>query len=153
MLYQVKLRWNISSGCSLDVPCSPVPEQPWGRAQKGRGRGEEGENGTWISVLGIFPVSDTWSDQPFKSSTRPLDRGMMFHFIGEETEPQFSLTELVAHSYEVARCSYGTQNQGSSVRSGAFHDLTLPPFIPSSFLFFPSSLPLSLLSFLLSLLR
>lgn len=24
---------------------------------------------------------------------------------------------------------------------GAFHDLTLPPFIPSSFLFFPSSLP------------
>ena len=123
---------------------SGVSSPPEGRVRKRR---EEGENGTWNSLLETFCVSRTWSDQLLKSATQPLHRGMIFHFIDEETKPQFSLTLQVAHSYQVAWCSYAIETQGSLIRSGAFHDLTLPPSIPSSSVFLLSFLP----SFLLSL--
>ena len=129
--------WMFPAASGLSSP-------PGGGCRKGERKertGPEGENRTWNSLLETFSVSGTWSDQLPKSLTQPLDRGMLFHFIDEETKPQFSLTQQVAHSYQVAWCSYGTETQGSLIRGGAFHDLTLPPSIPSSSLSsFPSSL-------------
>lgn len=144
-LYQVKqMEYFILhlSGCSLQPLVWAAPRGEGAEREKGRREQDlEGENRTWNSLLETFSVSGTWSDQLLKSLTQPLDRGMLFHFIDEETKPQFSLTQQVAHSYQVAWCSYGTETQGSLIRGGAFHDLTLPPSIPSSSLSsFPSSL-------------
>ena len=121
---------------------SSLSSSPGGRVQKRRG---ERENGTWNLLLETFSVSVTWRDQLLKSAIQPLDREMMLHFIDEESEPQFSLTQQVVHSYQVAWCSYGTETR-TLIRSEAFHDLTCLPSIPSSTLFLRSFLPSTFLS-------
>lgn len=138
-LYQVKqMNYFILhlSGCSLQPLVWAAPQGEG--AERERGRREQDLEFIAGDLLCVRHLE--WSAPQICDTTIGQRNDVPFYRWGDQTSVQFDSAS--SHSYQVAWCSYGTETQGSLIRGGAFHDLTLPPSIPSSsFSSFPSSLP------------
>lgn len=134
-------RWNISSCVSLMFPAaSGVSSSCKGGCRKG-----ERKERTDLEFIADLLCVRHLEDQLLKSATQPLHRGMIFHFIDEETKPsvQFdsaSSSQLPSGMVQLWHWNPGLFDQKWGI---SWLNPSLPPFLLHPF---SSSLPPPFLS-------